>query len=118
MSENSLADYLDHMRQAAADARGFLEGMTKEEFFDDKRTQRAVVMSLIIVGEVAAKTMDRHREFVDPTPRDPLAQHARDAKPHCAWLFRHRPGCGLGDSANRFAGVDETTRGARRQLSR
>ena len=48
MSEHRLPDYLDHMQQAATDACGFVEGLTKEVFLEDKRTQQAVFMSLII----------------------------------------------------------------------
>ena len=57
MTENRLDDYLDHMRQAASDALIFVEGLNRDEFFDDKRTQQAVVMSLIIIGEAATKIM-------------------------------------------------------------
>ncbi len=32
MNETRLPDYLDHMRQAATDARSFVEGMSKEDF--------------------------------------------------------------------------------------
>lgn len=42
MSEHRLPDYLDHIQQAATDACGFVEGLAKEDFFEDKRTQRAV----------------------------------------------------------------------------
>jgi uncharacterized protein with HEPN domain len=38
MNKNRLSDYLDHMRQAAMDARTFVEGMVKEDFLEDKRT--------------------------------------------------------------------------------
>jgi hypothetical protein len=31
MSEHRLPDYLDHMQQAATDACGFVEGLTKED---------------------------------------------------------------------------------------
>jgi len=48
MSENRLTDYLDHMQQAATDACNFVEGLTKEDFLEDQRTQQAVIMSLII----------------------------------------------------------------------
>ena len=54
MIEGRLVDYLDHMMTAANDARGFVEGMTKEDFLVDKRTQQAVVMSLVIIGEAAS----------------------------------------------------------------
>ncbi|MFJ2482323.1 DUF86 domain-containing protein [Pseudomonas sp. NPDC087598] len=63
MIENRLGDYLDHIRQAASDALIFVEGLSKEEFADDKRTQQAVIMSLVIIGEAATKVMDRYPEF-------------------------------------------------------
>ena len=50
MSENRLPDYLDHIQQAATDARSFVEGMAKDDFLADKRTQQAVIMSLIVIG--------------------------------------------------------------------
>ena len=63
MIEHRLGDYLEHMRQAASDALIFVEGLSKEEFVDDKRTQQAVIMSLVIIGEAATKVMDRFPEF-------------------------------------------------------
>lgn len=35
MSGNRLPDYLDHIRQAACDACGFIEGMSKDDFLAD-----------------------------------------------------------------------------------
>lgn len=64
MSETyRLPDYLDHIQQAATDACGFVEGMCKEDFLADKRTQQAVIMSLIIIGEAATKVMDGYAGF-------------------------------------------------------
>ncbi|HWK62929.1 MAG TPA: DUF86 domain-containing protein [Eoetvoesiella sp.] len=63
MNESRLGDYLDHMRQAAADACSFVDGLAKDDFLEDRRTQQAVVMSLIIIGEAAAKLMDNYAEF-------------------------------------------------------
>jgi uncharacterized protein with HEPN domain len=64
MSESiRLPDYLDHIRQAAQDALSFIDGMEKADFLADKRTQSAVVMSLIIMGEASTKVMERHAEF-------------------------------------------------------
>ena len=63
MTVNRLADYLDHMRQAIADAQSFTEGMTQADFEQDRRTQQAVVMSLIVLGEAATKVMDQHSAF-------------------------------------------------------
>lgn len=64
MSENRLSDYLDHIEQAATDACGFVEGLTKKDFLEDKRTQQAVIMSLVIIGEAVTKVMDGYPGFV------------------------------------------------------
>jgi len=50
MSGNRLPDYLEHIQQAAADACSFIDGLSKEDFLADKRTQSAVVMSLVVIG--------------------------------------------------------------------
>ena len=71
MSESRLPDYLDHMRQAAKDACGFVAGMGKGDFLEDKRTQQAVIMSLIIIGEAATKVMDGYTDFADAHPEVP-----------------------------------------------
>ena len=64
MSENyRLPDYLDHIQQAADDACDFVEGLTKDDFLEDKRTQQAVIMSLIIIGEAVTKVMDGYAQF-------------------------------------------------------
>jgi uncharacterized protein with HEPN domain len=63
MSGNRLSDFLEHMQQAAADACSFMEGLAKDDFLADKRTQQAVVMSIIIIGEAATKVMDGYAEF-------------------------------------------------------
>ena len=72
MSENHrLPDYLDHIQQAAADARSFVEGLAKDDFLTDKRTQQAVIMSLVIIGEAATKEMDGYTEFTEAHPEVP-----------------------------------------------
>jgi uncharacterized protein with HEPN domain len=71
MSENRLPDYLDHMQQAAADACSFVEGLAKDDFIADKRTQQAVIMSLIIIGEAATKVMNGYAEFTQAHPEVP-----------------------------------------------
>lgn len=71
MKDPRLADSIEHIRQACADACAFINGMTKASFLSDKRTQNAVVMSLMIIGEAAARIMDRHPDFTTqhPEPR-------------------------------------------------
>jgi uncharacterized protein with HEPN domain len=65
MTQPRLADYLSHMLRAARDARSFVEGMSREEFLADRRTQAAVVMSLVIIGEASARIIESHPEFAD-----------------------------------------------------
>ncbi|MBM5574754.1 DUF86 domain-containing protein [Deefgea sp. CFH1-16] len=59
------------MQQAATDACSFIEGLSKAGFLEDKRTQQAVVMSLIILGEAATKVMDSYAEFSQAHPEVP-----------------------------------------------
>jgi len=63
MSPNRLPDYLAHMQQAASDACAFVQGMGHAEFCADKRTQQAVIMSLIVLGEAATKIMESNADF-------------------------------------------------------
>ena len=71
MSVSRLLDYLDHMQRAVTDACGFVEGLSKDDFLRDKRTQQAVIMSLVILGEAAAKVMDGYAEFAHAHPEVP-----------------------------------------------
>ena len=90
MNKNRLSDYLDHIRQAASDACGFIEGLNKPDFLTDKRTQQAVILSLTVIGEAAIKVMDQYPELTSlhqPAPDGTVAKYARDAQSHCTWLF-------------------------------
>jgi uncharacterized protein with HEPN domain len=71
MNENRLPDYIDHIQQAAADVCSFVEGLGKDDFLADKRTQQAVIMSLIIIGEAATKVMERYAAFTQTHPEVP-----------------------------------------------
>lgn len=71
MIEHRLEDYLDHMRQAATDACTYVEGLQKDDFLDDRRTQQAVTMSVIICGEAATKIMESYTDFANSHPEIP-----------------------------------------------
>jgi uncharacterized protein with HEPN domain len=71
MSDYRAPDYLEHIQQAATDACDFVEGLTREDFLDDKRTQQAVIMSLVIIGEAATKVMDDFSIFAEAHPEVP-----------------------------------------------
>ena len=64
MTVDRLATYLQQMQQAASDACVFVEGLHKQDFLEDKKTQQAAVMSLMILGESATKLMDQYPDFV------------------------------------------------------
>ena len=74
MSENRLPDYLDHIKQAATDACSFVEGLGKIDFINDKRTQQAVIMNLIIIGEAATKVMDIYTQSLRKTTQKYLGE--------------------------------------------
>ena len=71
MNPDRLSDYLEHIRQAASQACQFVEGLDRDSFLTDLRTQKAVVMSLVIIGEAATKIMERHAEFAQQHPDVP-----------------------------------------------
>lgn len=71
MSKPRLDDYLQHIRQAATNVLEFTESMTEAAFAADKRTQQAVVMNLVIIGEAATRIMDAHPDFVESHPEIP-----------------------------------------------
>lgn len=71
MTMNRLEDYLSHIRRAATDAITFVDGLGKEGFLEDRRTQQAVIMSLIIIGEASTKIMDQHPDFASRHPQVP-----------------------------------------------
>lgn len=71
MTSGRISDYLDHIERAATDACDFLDGMSQSDFLDDKRTQQAVIMSLIVIGEASTKAMDKCADFVSQHPEIP-----------------------------------------------
>ena len=65
MSEGRLPDYLDHMIEAASLACSYVEGLSKEEFLTDKRTQQAVILNIVVIGEAATKLLNDHAAFLE-----------------------------------------------------
>ena len=71
MTSPGADELVGHIVAAAQDAQRFVAGIDRNEFSSDKRTQQAVVFSLMIVGEAATRLMDRHPEFVAARPEVP-----------------------------------------------
>jgi uncharacterized protein with HEPN domain len=64
MKESRLPDYLDHMIEAAQLACTYVDGIGRDDFLGDKRTQQAVILNLVVIGEAATKLLTDHPEFV------------------------------------------------------
>ena len=59
MTIDRLPLWLDQMHEAASQALAYVEGMDKAAFVTDKRTQQAVVLNLLVIGELAAKLLEQ-----------------------------------------------------------
>ena len=59
---------LDQMFEAARRARSYVEGMSKDAFLADTRTQEAVVLNLLVIGETATKLSRDHESFLAGHP--------------------------------------------------
>jgi uncharacterized protein with HEPN domain len=53
------------MLEAAQQALAYVEGYEKPDFMEDKRTQQAVVLNLILIGEGATKVLTTFPEFAE-----------------------------------------------------
>lgn len=65
MNENRLTDYIGHILEAAQCACSYIEGLSKDDFLADKRTQQAVILNIVVIGEAATKLAKDHPEFVN-----------------------------------------------------
>ena len=68
MRDRRLAEYLRQIRTAAQDSIEFVAGMSYADFEADTKTQRAVTMNLVILGEVAAKIEEHFPDFAVANP--------------------------------------------------
>ncbi|WP_298598250.1 HepT-like ribonuclease domain-containing protein [Zoogloea sp.] len=68
MTIDRLPLWLEQMHEAASQALAYVEGMDKAAFVTDKRTQQAVVLNLLVIGELAAKLLEQHGDFLMEHP--------------------------------------------------
>lgn len=71
MTAERLIEYLSQMNQAASQAILYVEGYQKTDFLRDARTQQAVIMNLLILGELATKLLKDHADFISQHPSVP-----------------------------------------------
>lgn len=74
MKELRIEDYLEHIVDSSGDILSFTNGFTLEAFKADLRTQKAVVMSIIEIGEAATKIVASDPDFVAQHDGLPWAQ--------------------------------------------
>ena len=63
-----LLEYLRQLKTAAQQSIDFVYGMSYADFQQDTKTQRAVTMNLVILGEAAAKIEERFPDFAVAHP--------------------------------------------------
>ena len=68
MSVNRLGEYLNQMIEATQQACAYIDGMTQSEFLTDKKTQQAIILNRVILGESATRILKDHAEIVDKYP--------------------------------------------------
>ncbi|HEX5394631.1 MAG TPA: DUF86 domain-containing protein [Rhodocyclaceae bacterium] len=68
------ADYVELMLNAATQARSYVDGISKDDFLADAKTQDAVMMKLLVIGELAVQLLDEHAVFVGNHPEIPWHQ--------------------------------------------
>ncbi len=64
-------DYVEHMVEAIRLIQSYVEGMSREEFLADKKTQQAVVMNVLILGEAATQVGNEYAEWANQHPAVP-----------------------------------------------
>lgn len=72
-----VADRIQDMLEAIGNAESDMAGMSREEFLADGKTQRAVIESLIVIGEAGNNIMQLDAAMQQTSPA--LWQYCRDA---------------------------------------
>jgi uncharacterized protein with HEPN domain len=65
------ADYIDHMLQAIALVCSYVDGLSQPAFEADKRTQQAVLLNIMVIGEASAKLAASDPELLAKHPEVP-----------------------------------------------
>lgn len=71
MNEERVHTLLDQVEEASRPATSYVEGLSKTEFLEDSRTQQAVAMNLVIIGEAVSRLETRFPEFLARFPEIP-----------------------------------------------
>jgi len=72
-SVDRLTLWVEQMSEAAGNACSYVDGLDFIAFEGDKRTQQAVVLNLLLIGEVASRINEMAPTFVAAHPEVPWA---------------------------------------------
>jgi len=85
-TKERISDYLNHMLEAIQLIKSYIEGLTEEDFFHDKRTQQAVILNLLTLGEAVSHIIRISPDFPDQS-KSTLEIYPRNAKSYGTRLF-------------------------------
>lgn len=71
MKRRSPRVLLEQMLEASKMALSFVDGMEKSTFLNDIRTQHAVSMALLTIGELSGRLAQKHPGFAEQHPEVP-----------------------------------------------
>ena len=85
-------DAVQDMEQAAKLALKFLDGYTEDDFYDDEKTQAAVIRKLEVIGEAATRVSQSFKDKHSSIPwqdiigmRHKLIHHYDDVEMGIVW---------------------------------
>ncbi len=70
--DGRLADYLEHISQAALRIRTYMQTIQKGNFIQNQLVQDAVIRNLEIIGEASRNILRDHSQFAAANPDLPL----------------------------------------------
>ncbi len=56
-------DYIEHILDATRQVRSYVAETSKEMFMQDRKTQDADILKILVIGEAAAQILDEHGTF-------------------------------------------------------
>jgi uncharacterized protein with HEPN domain len=71
VSDLRSADYVGHILNAILLVRDYTQGLTQKAFGHDKRTQQAVLLNIMIIGEAATKLAQSDPDLLARHPQVP-----------------------------------------------
>ena len=74
MTAEGIAVLLEQMLSAAERAISYVDGMEKGDFLADQRTQEAVSLNVMLIGELANRLSRSDSTFAEANPSLPLRQ--------------------------------------------